>query len=135
MPPDPRATDLSGSEERSVSPDRSSLLLIAVGALCLIPWKLVYPPLDRFHIELVVSAGNGRLVRICENLLDQSQRVRAFTLQLRKPPTRTTEAHTGMLKAIEEGDGEKAVAIQVANKKAWLAELTEIVERLQLRFV
>jgi DNA-binding GntR family transcriptional regulator len=90
---------------------------------------------DRFHIELVASAGNGRLVRICENLLDQSQRVRAFTLRLRKPPTRTTDAHAAMLRAIEDGDGDKAVAIQVANKKAWLTELTEIIERLQLRFL
>lgn len=90
---------------------------------------------DRFHIRLVASAGNGRLVRICENLLDQSQRVRAFTLRLRKPPTWANDAHAGMLKAIEEGDGDRAVAIQVANKKAWLAELTQIIERLQLRYV
>ncbi len=90
---------------------------------------------DRFHMELVASAGNGRLERICENLLDQSQRVRMFTLRMRKPPTRTNEAHTGMLRAIEEGDGEKAVAIQIANKKAWLAELEEIIERLQLRYL
>ena len=90
---------------------------------------------DRFHIGLVASAGNGRLVRICENLLEQSHRVRMFTLRLRKPPSRTTEAHTGMLKAIEAGDGEKAVAIQVANKKAWLAELMEIVARLGLRYL
>jgi DNA-binding GntR family transcriptional regulator len=90
---------------------------------------------DRFHMGLVVSAGNQRLVRICENLLEQSHRVRMFTLRLRKPPTRTTDAHTSMLKAIEEGDGEKAVAIQVANKKAWLAELMEIVERLGLRYL
>jgi hypothetical protein len=40
-----------------------------------------------------------------------------------------------MLKAIEDGDGEKAVAIQVANKKAWLAELMEIVARLGLRYL
>jgi DNA-binding GntR family transcriptional regulator len=90
---------------------------------------------DRFHIRLVASAGNGRLVRICENLLDQSQRVRAFTLRLRKPPTRTTESHASMLRAIADGDGEKAVAIQMANKKAWLAELEEIIERLQLRYL
>ena len=90
---------------------------------------------DRFHIRLVASAGNRRLVRICENLLDQSQRVRAFTLRLRKPPTRTTESHTSMLKAIEQGDGEKAVAIQVANKKAWLAELEDIIARLSLRYL
>lgn len=90
---------------------------------------------DRFHIELIASAGNGRLMRICENLLDQSQRVRAFTLRLRKPPARTTEAHASMLRAIEAGDGDKAVAIQVANKKAWLAELTAIIEQLQLRFL
>jgi DNA-binding GntR family transcriptional regulator len=88
---------------------------------------------DRFHMELVASAGNKRLARICENLLEQSHRVRMFTLRVRKPPTRTTGAHASMLKAIEDGDGDKAVAIQVANKKAWLAELTEIVARLGLR--
>lgn len=90
---------------------------------------------DLFHIGLVASSGNTRLVRICGNLLEQSHRVRTFTLRLRKPPSRTTDAHTGMLKAIEDGDGEKAVAIQVANKKAWLAELTEIVARLGLRYL
>jgi DNA-binding GntR family transcriptional regulator len=90
---------------------------------------------DRFHIKLVASAGNGRLVRICGNLLDQSQRVRAFTLPLRKPPTRTTEAHASMLKAIEAGDGDKAAAIQAANKRAWLAEFEEIVQRFQLRYL
>jgi DNA-binding GntR family transcriptional regulator len=90
---------------------------------------------DQFHKQLIASAGNGRLARICENLLDQSQRVRTFTLRLRKPPTRTTESHTRMLKAIAEGDGDKAVAIQIENKRAWLAELEEIVERLQLSYL
>jgi DNA-binding GntR family transcriptional regulator len=90
---------------------------------------------DRFHIRLVASAGNGRLMRICEVLLDQSQRVRAFTLRLRKPPTGTTDAHTNMLKAIADGDGDKAVSIQIANKRAWLSELEEIIARLQLRFL
>ncbi len=61
--------------------------------------------------------------------------MRAFTLRLRKPPDRTTESHSRMLKAIEDGDGDKAVAIQLANKKAWLAELMEIVERLELRYL
>jgi DNA-binding GntR family transcriptional regulator len=88
---------------------------------------------DQFHVTLIASAGNGRLERICEILLDQSQRVRAFTLRLRKPPTRTTESHARMLKAIAAGDGEEAVAIQIANKRAWLAEFEGIVDRLQLR--
>jgi len=90
---------------------------------------------DRFHARLIASAGNGRLIRICEVLLDQSQRVRTFTLRLRKPPTRTNDAHARMLKAIADGDGERAVAIQMENKRAWLAELEEIVERFELRFV
>ena len=89
---------------------------------------------DRFHIRLVASAGNGRLVRICANLLDQSQRVRAFTLRLRKPPARTTDAHASMVKAIEAGDADRAAAIQAENKRAWLAEFEELIERLQLRF-
>ena len=90
---------------------------------------------DLFHIRLVASAGNRRLILICENLLDQSQRVRAFTLRARKPPTRTTEAHARMLKAIEDGDADKAAAIQRENKRAWLAELEELIERLQIRYL
>jgi DNA-binding GntR family transcriptional regulator len=90
---------------------------------------------DLFHIRLVESAGNQRLVRICANLLDQSQRVRAFTLRLRKPPTRTTEAHAAMLKAIEDGDADRAATLQAQNKQAWLAEFEDIVQRLQLRYL
>jgi DNA-binding GntR family transcriptional regulator len=90
---------------------------------------------DRFHVELVASAGNGRLSRICENLLDQSQRVRAFTLRARKPPKYTTDFHARMLKAIERGDAERAAAIQHENKQAWLAELEELIERLKLRYL
>ena len=90
---------------------------------------------DLFHIRLVASAGNRRLIQICENLLDQSQRVRAFTLRARKPPVRTTESHARMLKAIEQGDADKAAEIQRENKRAWLVELQELIERLQLRYL
>ena len=90
---------------------------------------------DQFHIRLVASAGNRRLIQICENLLDQSQRVRAFTLRARKPPVRTTEAHARMLRAIENGDADKAAEIQRENKRAWLVELQELIERLQLRYL
>lgn len=90
---------------------------------------------DRLHSDLVAAAGNGRLVRICANLLDQTQRVRTFTLRLREPPVRTTDAHTVMLQAIAAGDGERAAAIQVANKRAWLYELMAIVERCHLTHV
>jgi DNA-binding GntR family transcriptional regulator len=90
---------------------------------------------DLFHIRLVASAGNRRLILICENLLDQSQRVRAFTLRARKPPTRTTDAHARMLNAIEAGDADKAAAIQRENKRAWLKELEELIRQLQLRYL
>lgn len=90
---------------------------------------------DLFHVRLVASAGNRRLILICENLLDQSQRVRAFTLRARKPPTRTTESHARMLKAITDGHADKAAAIQRENKRAWLAELEELIHRLQLRYL
>ena len=90
---------------------------------------------DQFHIRLVASAGNRRLIQIFENLLDQSQRMRAFTLRARKPPVRTNEAHASMLKAIENGDADKAAEIQRENKRAWLLELQELIERLQLRYL
>src|SRR4051812_21351110 len=62
MPPDhdgtppARATDFTGAPPGK-SVQHGEALLIAVGALCLVPWKLVYPPLDRFHIELGLGAG------------------------------------------------------------------------------
>jgi DNA-binding GntR family transcriptional regulator len=90
---------------------------------------------DGFHVRLIASAGNGRLSRICENLLDQSQRVRSFTLRLRKPPTHITRFHERMLKAIERGDANDAIDIQRKNKQAWLEELEELVERLQIRYL
>lgn len=90
---------------------------------------------DHFHIRLVSSAGNGRLSRICENLLDQSQRVRSFTLRLRKTPTHIATFHAAMIDAIEEGDADKAATIQRDNKRAWLSELEEIIERLQIRYL
>lgn len=90
---------------------------------------------DLFHIRLVASAGNRRLVAICENLLDQSQRVRAFTLRARKPPVRTTNAHARMLKAIEAGHADRAAHIQRENKRAWLIELAELIDRLQIRYL
>lgn len=89
---------------------------------------------DQFHIRLVAAAGNGRLSRICENLLDQSQRVRAFTLRLRESPTGTGEFHARMLDAIAQGDADKAVTIQRENKRAWRVELEELIERYQLRY-
>jgi DNA-binding GntR family transcriptional regulator len=87
---------------------------------------------DLLHARLVASSGNKRLMAICATLLDQSQRVRAFTLRLRTLPTPTTQLHAEMIRAIADGDAERAAAIQAENKQAWMVELEAIFERLQI---
>jgi len=87
---------------------------------------------ERFHRELVAASGNERLIRFTSTLLDQSHRVRVFTLRLRKPPGRSTQNHADLLRAIAKGDAQEARSIHVRHKDEWLAELTSIVERVGL---
>jgi DNA-binding GntR family transcriptional regulator len=88
---------------------------------------------ERFHRRLVELSENSRLVQFCSTLLDQSHRVRVFTLRLRKPPTQSTDNHAELIRAIRRGDADKAREIHVRHKDQWLNELTEIVERVGLR--
>lgn len=90
---------------------------------------------NQFHTQLLASSGNRRLSKLCANLLDQSQRVRSFTLHLRKPPFGATDAQAAMLRAIKAGDADKAAAIQIGHKRAWRDELETIFTRLQLQHV
>ncbi|MCW2240504.1 GntR family transcriptional regulator [Azospirillum canadense] len=87
---------------------------------------------ERFHRDLVMYAGNGRLEQFCRTLLDQSHRVRVFTLRLRKPPIRSTENHAELVKAMRDGNADLAHAIHVAHKNEWLAEMQDIIERLKI---
>lgn len=63
---------------------------------------------------------------------------RRVSVQVRTRQGRWNElhaaAHTSLFKAIEEGYGDKAVVIQMASKKAWIAELEEMIDRLKLRY-
>jgi len=88
---------------------------------------------ERFHRELVAASGNERLIRFSSTLLDQSHRVRVFTLRLRKPPVRSTQNHAELLRAIGRGDADEARVIHVRHKDEWISELTAIVERVGLR--
>ena len=90
---------------------------------------------DQFHKQLIASSGNERLSKLCANLLDQSQRVRSFTLHVRQLPVRATDAQAAMLRAINAGDAERAASIQIAHKRAWRDELEHILTRLQLEYV
>lgn len=90
---------------------------------------------ERFHRRLVAGAGNQRLEQYCQNLLDQSHRVRVFTLRLRRPPHRSTDSQAEMVAAIRRGDEEAAYRIQARHKGEWIEELTEIVARLQLKWL
>lgn len=127
------------AESISVRPDRQEVsdklaaivdeMRAALAADDLDRWAVAN---ERFHRDLVAHAGNGRLEQFCRTLLDQSHRVRVFTLRLRKPPLRSTENHAVLVKAIRDGDAEQARLIHVRHKNEWLDELREIIDRLQI---
>lgn len=90
---------------------------------------------ERFHRTLVDSCGNPRLAQIAYTLLDQSHRVRTFTLRLRAKPGRSTGNHTAMVEAIRAGDPEGAARIHQAQKDEWMAEMDRIMVEFDIRML
>lgn len=56
------------------------------------------------HRCLVERCGNGRLVRIFHNIMDQSHRARIATLRLRPTPVASIEEHRRIIDAIKHAD-------------------------------
>ncbi len=63
---------------------------------------------ELFHSELVRLGGNRRIGNICRMYGDQVRRARKVTLHLRPKPTKSNDAHRDVLKAIRNGEAEKA---------------------------
>ncbi|MDX1401849.1 MAG: GntR family transcriptional regulator [Kiloniellales bacterium] len=72
---------------------------------------------ERFHALLVDFSGNERLKAVVETFLGQAHRVRRLTLKLRPKPTRSNLAHAAVVKAIKEGDREKAWRVHMKHRE------------------
>lgn len=63
---------------------------------------------ERFHRYLVEFCNNDRLQTLVANFIEQSHRARMLTLKMRPKPTNSNKDHSDVVKAIEEGDSERA---------------------------
>jgi DNA-binding GntR family transcriptional regulator len=88
---------------------------------------------ERFHDVILSSAGNERLLEIARGLLEQTHRARAVTLRLRPLPEASTRAHQALVAAILAGDAAAARDIHLRQRLRSARELTEILERLNIR--
>jgi DNA-binding GntR family transcriptional regulator len=87
----------------------------------------------RFHDLLLELSGNRRLAALGRAHLEQAQRVRAFTLRLRRKPMRSTEDHRQLLSLIADGDADAARELNWRHREAAAEELLDILDRFQLR--
>jgi GntR family transcriptional regulator, rspAB operon transcriptional repressor len=77
-----------------------------------------------FHLTVAATAGNGRLLRVLEGLLDEVERLLHLMPQLGDHVSAMVEpaAHERIIAAIEAGDAEQAAA----HMRAHLAEVSRI---------
>ncbi|MEM7216380.1 MAG: GntR family transcriptional regulator [Pseudomonadota bacterium] len=71
---------------------------------------------ELFHSELVRLGGNRRIGNIFRTYSDQVRRARNLTLNLRPKPTKSNDDHRRVLKAIRDGDSERAREIHRAHR-------------------
>jgi DNA-binding GntR family transcriptional regulator len=87
----------------------------------------------QFHRLILSAARNDRLLAIAEGLLEQTRRARAVTLRLRPLPTASTRAHQALVAALVAGDTRQAQHIHLRQRLRSARELTEILEKLNIR--
>ncbi|MBV9557797.1 MAG: GntR family transcriptional regulator [Pseudolabrys sp.] len=87
---------------------------------------------ERFHGCLVAASGNGRLSRVAETFLTQSQRFRLFTLRLRPKPVKSTRNHAALVKALKDGDVQKARDIHAAQKVGWREDMIALLAKFKI---
>jgi DNA-binding GntR family transcriptional regulator len=90
---------------------------------------------DRFHRLHLDFVPNRRLAKIIGQLLDQAHRVRMFTLQLRKKPTKSTKDHRAMVRALQKGDPENTSRLYTEHRQLAAVELFDILERHKLPYL
>ncbi|MGE4219769.1 MAG: GntR family transcriptional regulator [Alphaproteobacteria bacterium] len=90
---------------------------------------------ERFHRTLVDSCGNPRLAQMAYTLLDQSHRVRTFTVRLRARPVRSTDNHAATVDAIRDGDPGRAAGIHEAHKGEWMVEMDRLMAEFNIKML
>ncbi|PVB60481.1 GntR family transcriptional regulator [Labrenzia sp. 011] len=82
----------------------------------------------RFHLGIVASSGNDRLIQQYNSLRVLTDRARLFVLHLRPLPVQSTQEHLGMLDAIEAGELDRVAALYRTHWERTTNEMIEIIE-------
>lgn len=90
---------------------------------------------ERFHRCLVDLSGNSRLAKMANTMLDQTERFRRFTMRLRKKPSHFVSSHGQLVRLIGKRDIDGIRRVHLDHKSRWLEEMTELVERFNIRQV
>ncbi len=93
-------------------------------------WASTY---SLFHRTLVGQTGMQRLEKLAENLLDQSHRVRIFTLRMRDKPLTVNASQLALAEAIRDGNLDRALQINKRHAQKRLEEIAAIFERFLLK--
>lgn len=88
---------------------------------------------EEFHRLLVRFSGNRRLIALVEGMWDQAHRARMATLATRPLPTASNEDHRALVRAIRDGDGERARRIHVAHRKRTQELIVALLAEMGLR--
>lgn len=86
-----------------------------------------------FHRLIFELCGNQRLEEIGLGLLEQTHRMRMFTLRLRRKPFRSTSDHRLLIERIRDGDATGARELNWRHRDEAGAELLAILEHYQLK--
>ncbi|MET1416712.1 GntR family transcriptional regulator [Roseibium sp. HPY-6] len=84
----------------------------------------------RFHLSIVASSGNDRLIQQYNSLRVLTDRARLFVLHIRDLPVKSTEEHIAMLNAIKVRQKEEVATLYRAHWERTTNEMIEIIENL-----
>ncbi len=85
---------------------------------------------DRFHTLLAEASGNARLKRMVAVVNDQAHRVRRMTMHLRPLPSASSRDHRKLVRAIRDGDQDRAFALHEAHRRRSQKLLIGLLEQL-----
>jgi DNA-binding GntR family transcriptional regulator len=88
---------------------------------------------DQFHRALIDQAGNQRLARLANSIMDQSHRARMVTRKLRTRPDRSIADHQALIDALAIGDAVQAQGLARQHRQRARDELMPLLNDLGMR--
>lgn len=90
---------------------------------------------ERFHLQIIESCGNRRLIDIVRNCWDRVHRARNMTVRLRPPsdPGLSVVEHRNVIEALRRRDASAGAEIYRRHRERGGRDQVEVIESLGLR--